>query len=259
MKEFLLELTKHEAALTFFIAGFFINIGLILFIILSRLGVISYINVSKEKGLTFDSKKDIEKKVESGNINKLMDDQINKIDNEMLDYALDKSNNMRRLLSKQLNTKIYCPSTRRALAACLRYPLYEASRRNNFKYVLRPENIKYYLDRIIKELVMEYEEFAIEVENNECPVNNQKISCKQLPPLEDIFEDVKNQLIDQWAIPIRNEQIRTHYKKISMYRQFAPSFDQLGDKVRVKVCENCIDKNTNYINSLNRKPEVNEL
>jgi hypothetical protein len=258
MREFFHILGLHPEALIVFIISCFIFLGFILFVIFNKLGLISYFNLSKEKGITFDSKKEIEKKVESGNINKLMDDQINKLDNEMLDYALERSNNIRRILSKQLNTKIYCSSSRRALAACLRYPLYEASRRNNFKYVLRLENIKFYIDRVMKELAAEYEEFAIEIENTVCPVDNQK-SCKQLPPIKDVFEDIKNQLIDQWAIPIRNAQIKTHHKKIDIYRQFTPSFDQLGDTVRVKVCEACIDKNTNYINALNRKPEVNEL
>jgi len=258
MKEFSVLLGTSPEALKIFVIGCFAISGLVIFIVASKMGWLESFSASKEKGITFEGKKATEKIFESGNINKLMDDQIHKLDNEMLDYALERSNNIRRMLSKQLNTKIYCASSRRALAACLRYPLYEASRRNNFKYVLRPENIKSYIDRVMRELSSEYDEFAIELENNVCPVDGVK-NCKQLPPLADVFEDVKSQLVEQWAIPIRQEQVRMHYSKISTYKQFMPSFEQLGDKVRVKVCENCIEKNTQYAEALKRKPEVNEL
>jgi len=250
--------TYPDVLKTFIVCGATI-VGLILFIIASKLGWLKSMKLGKG-GLEVEAseKKLLEKKFESGNLHHIMNQQIHKVDIEILEYSLDKSNGVRKGLAKQLNTKIFCVSSRRALAACLRYPLYESARRNNFKYSLRPENMKFYIDRLMKELASEYEEYSVEVDNNTCPVDL-KQNCKPVPPLEEVFDGVRQQIIDHWALPLRHEQIKMHYKKIDIYRQYTPLFEQLNDKVMVKVCENCIDKNIVYAEALKRKPEPHEL
>jgi len=259
MHEFFDLLKQNPDALKVFLIGCFVIIGLVFFIIANMFGWIKSFKAGKD-GIVYEAndKKAIEKKFESSNLHNLMNQQIHKLDIEMMDLALTKSNNVRRVLTKQLNTGVYCASSRRALAACLRYPLSESARRNNFKYVLRPENMKRYIGEIMKELSSEYEEYSLEVDNNMCPMGLEK-HCKQLPPLSDILDDVKQQIVKNWAIPIRQEQIKTHYKKISVYKQFAPLFEQLGDLVMKKVCEKCIDKNQVFAAALERDPDPNEI
>jgi len=255
------ELLRHNPdALKVFIIGCFVIIGLVFFIIANYFGWIKSFKAGKD-GISIEAndKKAIEKKFESSNLHNMMNQQIHKLDVEMTDSALVKSNSVRRILTKQLNTGVYCASSRRALASCMRFPLSESARRNNFKYCLRRENIKRYLAELMKELSSEYEEYSMDVDNNTCPMLGTGNRCKQLPPIDDIFEDVRKQIIDYWALPIRREQIKTHYKKIEIYKQYAPLFEQLGDIVMKKVCESCIDKNKIYAAALEREPEPNEI
>jgi len=261
MKELLYYLiTNHGGFLVTIIIGFFLFIAFIILMILGNKGLLKTFNVGKGglSGEFATSKKEIEKRFESGNIHKLMNDTIHALDHDLLEWFMHRGNAVRRVLSKRLNTKIQCVSTRRALASCLRWPLYESILHNNFKMVLRPQNIKFYVGRLMKEITEEYEEFANEIENGICPVDSQK-DCIPLPPLVEVFEIIRKDLTEGWALPLRQEQIKMHYKKIDVYKQYAPVFDQLGDYVMKKICEQCIEKNQTYINALERKPEMDEL
>jgi hypothetical protein len=62
--------------------------------------------------------------------------------------------------------------------------------------------------------------------------------------------------MDDWAVPIKQKNIDTCNKKIDLYRKFIKSFEELGDMVKIKVTEHCIDKNRNYIEAFVRKPEL---
>jgi len=258
MKEFFLLLGQHPEALKVFIIGCFVIFVLIFLIIAGNQGWIRSFKAGKD-GISGEfAKKENQKKFESGNVHKIMNEQIHKLDHNMLEFSLNKSNVVRRNLTKQLTKNVFCVSSRRALASCLRYPLYESAIHNNFKYVLRPENIKFYIDRMMKEIAFEYEEYSIEIDNNTCPVDL-KQNCKPLPPLSDVFESIRKELVEHWAVPIRHGQIQMHHKKIEVYTQYAVIFDQLGDLVLKKICETCIDKNRNYIKALERNPELNEF
>ena len=201
-----------------------------------------------------DEKKEIEKKFQSGSSNYLMDCKIHELDNDLILFALDKSKTLRRAMTIELSKTVDCHSTRRALASCLRYPLYDASRKNNFKDKLCPENIKEYTDNVIKEMIYEYQDFAIEREMSRCPLSD-KARCPELPSLDDLLIENRNQLINDWALPLRKETINTCKKKIEIYKTYIPVFEDLEDQVKIKVCLSCIDKNENYIKNLARKPD----
>jgi hypothetical protein len=201
-----------------------------------------------------------QKQFESGNLNKLLDDQIIKCDIEAIDFALAQSNKLRRTLNNQLNHQVPCSGTRRSLAACLRYPLYEASRKNNFKEVLRPENAKEYINKILKEVKEEYQAFAIEMEMSFCPTAaDSSIKCPELPPLDSILGILNDALINNWLLPIRQKIIETCEKKIKLYNDFLLLYEELGDNNRIKITKLCIEKNMGYIKALSRKPEPGEL
>lgn len=251
---FFIVLGQNPEVLRVFIIGCFIILALIVFIVASKLGWIKIFKLGKE-GISLESKeKETLRQFESGNIHYIMNQQINRIDFEMMDIALDKSHAVRRALTSKLNTSIPCVSSRRALSACLRYPLYESVRRNNFKHVLRPENMLFYVNRLMTEIVQEYESYSVELSNNICSMETSN-KCKQLPLLDNEYNNIRQQLIESWALPIRAEQVRRHQKKIETYKQFIPAFEQFQDVVMIKVCEICIDKNRAYIAALEKKPQ----
>ena len=245
----------YPAIIKWFVIGFFAFIISIVLAICLKFKLFHSLSLSR-KGVTLTAmEKEKEKQYQSRNIEHLLRDQIQKCDMELIDYALEKSTILRRGLSIILNKGIGCSSMRKALSSSLRYPLLHAAMRNNFKYVLRPENINFYIDRLMKEINFEYEEFAIEHTNSYCVVDNSK-KCPELPLWENINEVLKQRLIDDWALPIRQKNIDMCQKKIGIYRGFVKSFEELGDIVMVKSIEDYIDKNRMYADAFIRKPEL---
>jgi len=261
LKDFIKLFEHNPEALKFLVVGICTLIGLVLTIVFAKLGWLKYFKLGKDgvelKNNSKKVKQEAYRKFESGNINKLCDDQILNFDNELVDYALELANKLRRTLNISLNKQVGCSGTRRSLASCLRYPLWEASRKNNFKYLLRPENIKHYIDKLIRDVTEEYNAFAIE-KSARC-ANDNNLKCPDLPPLDDTIKMMRSELITQWAIPIREKTIEICEKKSNLYRQFIPLYKDLGDDVHVLVCEHCIEKNEVHIKALKRTPEVNEL
>ena len=262
MKELYELLKGSPEALKYLIICFFALMALIFIVVSVKRGWLKYFKISKD-GVNIEvknrqkKKDEVQKKFESGNINKLCDDQILNYDNELVDYALELANKLRRTLNIKLNKQVGCSGTRRSLASCLRYPLWEASRKNNFKQLLRPENIKHYIDKLLRDVTEEYNAFAIE--KSAWCANDNTLKCPDLPPLDETIKILKDEMITKWAMPIREKTIETCEKKSKLYKQFIPLYKDLGDDVRVLVCEHCIEKNEGHIKSLKRTPEDNEL
>lgn len=212
----------------------------------------SGLSVSKT-GISIEAKQ-VEKEFQSGNILQLMNEHIVKCDYELIDYAVDRANFLRKTLANNLSKHLMCGGSCRAIVGVLRFPLYEAARRNNFKSVLKPEHIMWYVERLVKEIRTEYEEFAI-LQNNAFCVNNDNVKCPQIPDIEEIIPAIEYEVLENWALPIRRKTVDICNKKIEYYKMFAPSFQELNDQVKIRITEHCIEKNNNYIEALSRKPD----
>ena len=246
----------NPEVLKWLIIGSFSFLIVLVFAIGAKCKWFSSISINKDKleiKAKEENKIEIEKRFQSGSLNHLMDCEINNLDNKLVDFAIERSRVVRRAMALELKT-IGCHSTRKALASDLRFPLYEVSRKNNFKYNLLPENIKEYVDNLIKKMVYEYQEFAIEREMSWCPINNE-IKCPDIPSLDELLLLNKKQLIEDWALPNRDQTIKICKEKIEVYEKYITLFEELGDQVKIKICIQCIDKNKSYIKNLTRKPD----
>jgi hypothetical protein len=208
-----------------------------------------------KSGITLESK-EVEKEVQSGNIQQLMNEHIHKCDIELVDYAIERANYLRKTIANQLSKHFACLGMRHAITGVLRFPLYNASRQNNFKTQLKPEHILWYIERLIQEIKTEYEEYALLQDMSFCIRDEQK--CPQMPEVGKILSIIEDEILNNWALVIRRKTVDICNKKIEVYRQFAPSFHELNDQVRIKVTEHCIEKNKNYIEALVRKPDINK-
>ena len=256
---------EHPEVLKWLIIGGFSFLIVLVFAVGAKFKWFSSLSVGKG-GLDIKTKdeqkneppgkpqKEIENEFQSGYINHLMNSEIYKLDNKLIDFALEKSNKLRKSLAIELNKIVQCNSTRRALASSLRFPLYEAARKNYFKENLRPENIKKYTDDLMKEIIYEYQDFAIEREMSWCYAGK-NIKCPELPPLDDLVQIIHAQLINNWALPIRNKNIGICKEKIETYKTNISAFERLGDQVKIKICLFCIGKNEEYIKRLSKKPD----
>ena len=250
-KGFWFSVKSHPEVLRSFIIGFFALIMAILFIIAAKLRLFKRFEIGKS-GLSVHAR-DKEKEFQSGNTEHIIRDNIQRLDLELMDFASEKATQLRRSLAIELNKGVKCASIRKSLSSALRYPLFQASMRNNFKYVLRPENFDYYIERLLREISLEYEEYAIEHALSYCP-NDEEKKCPCIPLWENIKNALEDRLREDWAIPIKQKSIDICNKKIDVYRNFIKTFEELGDVVKIKVTEHCIDKNRGYIEAFVRKP-----
>jgi hypothetical protein len=195
-----------------------------------------------------------EKEFQSGNIQQLMNEQIYKCDEELINFAVEKANYLRKTIANHLSAYFTCMGIRQAITGILRFPLYNASRQNNFKSQLKPENILWYVERLMHEIKAEYEEYALLQNMAYCVIDEKK--CPQMPDANEIMIIINHEVLYTWALAIRRKTVDICEKKIEVYRQFAPSFQELNDQVRIKVTEHCIEKNKNYIGALTRKPDL---
>lgn len=238
--------------------GAFANIALILLIIAIKSGWISNVIIGKGGVDIRVNKKEVKRLYDAGTTKYNQDTKILEYDEELRTFAIEKSDKLRRTLAIEFNSKILCIGTIRALSGGLRYPLYEAARSNNFKEKLRPENSREYLDTITKEIIEEYKIFAIEREMSYCG-NNSEVKCPNLPDIDGLIDGVRDKIISNWAIPIRNKNKEICRKKIELYEKNIPEYRSLGDEVNVKIAEDCIKKNQEHIKALDRKPEPGEF
>ena len=256
MPYFFYWLGQYPTVLQWFVICTFIFSGLILVIIASKVGWLYKISISRD-GVHFMSREKEEiKAFESGRINKILDDKIVALDVDLFEFALEQTNKLERTMRIKMSD-VSCVSTRQALAACIR-PLWRAARKNNFKNVLRPENIKTYVDERIKEIIAYYQELSIEKDIANCAVNT-NMKCQDLPALDVIIEILKKEIVENWAIPIRREVVKVCDNKIKEYEEQIPLYKDLRDGVREKVALHCIQKNKDHKTALTRPPVAGEI
>ena len=232
-----------EVLKTFIICGFSFA-GFILLIMASKFKWLSGFTIGK-----LNVKGVIDKQYQAGTSNKLLDNAIDGLDKDLITFAIKKATDLRRSFTRRLFEKISCNSTRKALVSALRFPIYEACRTNNFKEELKPENIKAYVSRIMKEVADEYGDFALEHSVAICPKTNEK--CSAIPSIEDIYKELEAELLEDFALPIKKKQLDICENKIKLYKQYITTYKEVGDFVKIKVAEHCMKKNENYIASLN--------
>ena len=234
------------------------ELGFILLLVAIKMGWIGSASIGKGGVGITANKKEVQRQYDAGTIKFNQDKKVREYDDELTGYAIEKADKLRRTLAIELNSKIFCLGTIRALSGGLRFPLYDASRKNNFKDKLKPENIKNYMNEIIKEIVEEYKAFAIEREMSFCG-NDAKTKCPELPSVDSLIDTVQKKIIENWALPIRHKNIEICRKKIEHYKENIPQYKALGDEVNIKIAEDCINNNQEHIKALERKPEPGEF
>jgi hypothetical protein len=228
------------------IAGAII-LGFILLMIGLKRGWFSSFHAGKD-GISFEAK---QKQLQSENLNRTLDDAILECDHELLDQATSLADSLRRGLSRYLDSFIQYPSGKRTLSGAIRFPLYNAIRRNKFKIVLRPENVEAYLNKLMEDIAQEYDEVDAEQDKFICPIHGG--GCVEYPEWPVIKDPLRKQIMRDWITPLKQAVIETCNKKITLYEKYILIFQDIGDEKRILISQQCIDKNKNYIQELTKK------
>ena len=217
--------------------------ALIVFIVAAAKGVLQNLEFGKG-GMKVAGSEVRQRK--SGSLDKLLADQITEIDNAVREYSTKTANAMHDRLIKYFAPHVPDIAVRRLIAGAVRQALHNIPLKDNFKFVLRPENSSKFIADILKDVKAEYDEICREVED--------------FPQFKDvILSVVRERVTHDFAYPMRNYQVLAHEKKISLYNQYLPTFEELGDKVKAATTRDCIAKNEGYKKALEGTPEGEEL
>jgi hypothetical protein len=137
-----------------------------------------------------------------------------------------------------------CPIVRIALASSLRVPLYHSIEENGFKKKFTKAAMQGYLDILVEEIKLDYQEFFYLIKN----------ACQQdrraIPEFETIQNTITGLLKTFWAKKIIGQMIVICEKKIASYNDYEPLFRELGDAYMLGVIEECKEKNKKHIEEL---------
>jgi hypothetical protein len=221
--------------------------GFIFLLIGGKKGWFSSFHAGKD-GISFEAK---QKQLQSGNLNKLLDDSIVECDHNLLDKATSLADSLRRGLFRYLDSFIQYPSGKRTISGAIRFPLYNAVRRNKFKIVLRPENVEAYIDKLMDDIAQEYDEVDSEQDKFICPIHGG--GCIEYPQWEVIKNSLREQIIKGWVTPLKQAVVETCKAKIALYEKYILTFKDIGDESRIAVSKQCIEKNQIYIQELMKR------
>lgn len=247
----------HIAQTIIYVVAFFVLVGLVF--VLGKSKRFRHISIGKS-GLILEAdekEKEKERLWQSGNLEHLVRDLIQKLDMELMEFAIEQTSKVRKSFLIQLNKEIHYFYVTSTVSSLLYFPLLIAAIRNNFKIVLRPDNIKFYIERILKDLLYEYEELKLMHGNNDSKGAKEKY-VENLPEWEVLEQSIQSILEHEWAIPIKQKNIDVCKKKIAVYRSFITSFENIGDFIKVNVMNACIEKNESYIKGFFKAPEIRQ-
>jgi len=249
MQEFWDAIRNDADTLRVFIIGASVIVCIVLMMIALKLRLITSFSIRDFFELKGRDKKEIDKKFELGTLKESLRNQIIKLDKELENFATELTSEVKSILAHHFYQSVPCTHIRSSLVDEIRDPLFLACRTNNFKLELKPINIEWYVKRIMKKVMREYNNFLMSHEGSSCCVDKSH-PCPGIPSADSMEEGIKKSILQDWAHVIKRKQIDICENKIKLYMQFIDTFRQIGDELEVRICEACIEKNRNYIKEL---------
>ncbi len=183
-------------------------------------------------------------------------------DQEMREKIAEITDSLRLKLLNILADYHVCSVIRVAVADNLVIPLTRAGYNNHFNKVLAKDRYEYYRDKLISQVKDRYVAMENSVQEIRCGI------MEEFPPwatVEDkrnadgsvwakgshVGEDIIHEVIDFWLSQVISIVIQTCQSKIETYKKFKPKFED--DTYRLEIVTSRIEKNQNYLVSLERR------
>lgn len=140
-----------------------------------------------------------------------------------------------------------CTMTKRALSSAIRFPLYESVHNNHFTKELMPGQFEKYRQRILDSLEDEYKDICSTSDETTCGNNG-------LPAWK-TASIIVEQLLDVWLRDTANLVQDCASQKLDIYKKYLAMYEVNKDKFRITIANACIEKNSRYVEELNRLSE----
>ncbi len=202
-------------------------------------------------------------KEHSGNSNVyFMNVENEEHDNKMREKISEVTESLRLKLLNILSRYHVCSIIRVAVADNLVIPLNRAGYNNHFNRVLSKDNYSTYRNKLISQVKDRYVSVEVAVKLTRCTI------MEEFPPWDTVGdklnsdgsvyargthvgEDIIEDVIDFWLSQVISLVIQTCQLKIATYKKFMPEFKD--DKYRMDIVTTRIEKNQNYLLSLERR------
>lgn len=140
-----------------------------------------------------------------------------------------------------------CTMTKRALSSAIRFPLYESVHNNHFTKELMPGQFEKYRQRILDSLEDEYKDICASSDETTCDSSG-------LPPWKTAAVIIE-QLLDVWLRDTANLVQDCSMQKLEVYKRYLSAYTENKDKFRIAITNTCIEKNSRYVEELDRLSE----
>ena len=175
-----------------------------------------------------------------------MDEDSKDSDDSMKTRLRQFTNSMANRILDSFSDYRMCAMTKRALAAAIRFPLYESVNNNHFTKELMPDRFDNYRQRILDQIREEYTGVLLVFDDFSCAKGD------ELPDW-DAAQIRIEQLLDTWLRNTCLAQKECSQEKLDTYQEYQASFKESSDEYRKKIAEDCIAKNERYVTELTHR------
>ena len=202
-----------------------------------RKGQISSLGISKD-GAKLEMNK-IEKRDET---RYYRDRRIAEVDAWLDLAAREITRDRKKVIQRFIAGSTICGPATRAVTSDLLYTLYDAVNRNDFKHNLSLKVRSSYKSEKMDAIEAEYSDFNDSVSVSPCSDK----SDPTVMPTWAILSPKLDKMLDGWMDDTRDKVIEACKKKIAIYSEYKDGYE--GNEL--KIVENCIAKNEEYIKNL---------
>jgi hypothetical protein len=130
----------------------------------------------------------------------------------------------------------------RCLNLAIRQTLSTALTNNHFTRVFSSGTYKQYYDRLFASLIDELNELSYTVSSDICD--------KDKLPDREVASKILDRFLSQFLLEVCSETKLKCERKVAVYEKYIPEFTRLEDASNLKIAQECLAKNTKYIESM---------
>lgn len=187
----------------------------------------------------------VKKDQEGQSIMHSMNEENNDLDDLLKLKLRQMTNSLRNRITNMFSDFDSCEVVPGALAASLRYPLYESIGNNHYTKELMPTSFPGYRQRMLESLRDEYLHLRRLSGRTSCQINN-------LPEWDDAADRIE-QFLDMWLRDLVNYVKDCSESKLLTYKKYLEYYDANKDAHRSRITKDCIEKNERYVRELDER------
>lgn len=176
-------------------------------------------------------------------INHKIKEDVDNIDWNLQKSLREQTKNINCVISELDIENSLCKPSRISLFKTIKEPLYACVSNNHFTREFMPTNYDSYRKNIISSMQNDYKNLMYEYNGDACEKNTLETWS--------VVEPIVEKSVDTWLIMAMNEVKKACYQKLNLYKTEIKNVEK--SETWKSVIQNCIDKNTHYIDEIEKR------